>query len=46
MVYYKLIKVTINISGLAKAIINVVMRHYSLFNLIVTDYGLVFISKF
>ena len=46
MVYYKLIKVTINILGLAKIIINVVVRHSGLLDWIVTDWGSFFTSKF
>ena len=39
MVYYKPIKVTIDASGLAKIIINVVVRHHGLLDLIVTNGG-------
>ena len=46
MVYYKLVKVTINTLGLAKIIINVVMRHYGLSNLIVNNQESLFTSKF
>ena len=46
MVYYKPVKVTINAPGLAKIIIDVVVRYHSLPDLIVTDRGLLFTSKF
>ena len=46
MIYYKPIKVTINALGLAKAIINVVVHHHEVLELIVTYQGLLFISKF
>ena len=46
MVYYKLVKITIDTPGLAKVIINVVVRYHGLTNLIVTDRVLLFILKF
>ncbi len=46
MVYYKLVKVTINASALAEIIIQAVVQYYSLLDLIVTDQSSVFISKF
>ena len=46
MVYYKLVKVTINTLGLAKVIVNIIVQYYNLPNLIVFDRGLVFYSKF
>ena len=46
MVYYKLVKVTINTSDLIKIIIDVVMRHQGLLDSIITIRGLLFISKF
>ena len=46
MVYYESVKVTINASGLAKVIINIVMRHFGLLDSIVTNQGSFFISKF
>ena len=46
IVYYKLVKVTINALGLAKVILDVVVWHYSLLNSIVSDRGLLFTSKF
>lgn len=45
-VYYELIKGIINFFDLTKVIINIVVRHHGLFNSIVTDCSLVFISKF
>ena len=46
MVNYKLIKIMINVSGLAEVIIDVVIWHHSLFDSIITDWGSLFISKF
>ena len=46
MVYYEPVKVTINALGLAKVIINMVMRHHGLLDSIVTDQGSLFILKF
>ena len=46
MVHYELFKVTINAPGLAEVIIDVVMRHHGLPDLIVTDRGSLFPSKF
>ena len=46
MVPYKLVKIIINALGLAKVIINVVVRYYGLSELIVINYRLLFISKF
>ena len=46
MVYYEPVKVTFNAPGLAKVIIDVVMRHHSFPDLIVTDRKLLFTSKF
>ena len=46
MVHYKPVKITINTSGLAEVIINVIVRHYGLPDSIVTNQGLLFISKF
>lgn len=43
---YKLVKVTINALGFAKIIINIVMHYYSLLDLIVNDYSLVYTLKF
>ena len=46
MVYYKPVKVTIDAPGLAKVIIDVVVRHHGLPDSIVTDRGSLFTSKF
>ena len=46
IVYYLLVKVTINVPGLAEVIINVVVRHHGVPELIVTDQGLFFRFKF
>ena len=46
MVHYKTIKININALRLAEVIIDVVVRHYSLFDLIVTDRGSLITSKF
>ncbi len=46
MIYYKPVKVTIDISGLVKVIIDVVVRHYNIFKSIVIDQGLLFMLKF
>ena len=45
-VYYKPVEVIIDTLNLAKIIINIVMRHYGLLDLIVTNQRLLFISKF
>ena len=46
MVYYISVKVTIDIAGLAKVIIDVILRHHRVLESIVIDQGLFFISKF
>ena len=46
MIYYKLVKVTINARELAKVILDVVVRHHRLPDLIVSDRGSLFTSKF
>lgn len=46
MVYYKSVKVIIHISGLAKDILDVVVRYHSLSDSIVINQGSVFTSKF
>ena len=46
MVYYIPVKVTIDALGLAKVIINVIMRHYGVLKSIVIDQGLFFKPKF
>ena len=46
MVYYKLIKVTIDVPGLAKVIISVIVCHHKISESIVIDQSLLFRSKF
>ena len=46
MVYYEPVKVTIDALGFVEVIINIVVRHHDLPNSIVTNQGLLFISKF
>ena len=46
MVYYKSVKITIDALGLAKVIINVVIRYHGFSDLIVTNQELLFNSKF
>ena len=46
MVYYKLVKIIIDILGLTKVIINMVVRHYDLPDITVTDQMSFFTSKF
>ena len=46
MVYYEPVNVTIDALGLAKVIIDIVVRHHGLPDSILTDRALLFISKF
>ncbi len=46
MVHYELVKVTIDAPSLAKVIINVIVYYYGVPKSIVTDWGLLFTSKF
>ena len=46
IMYYKLVKVTIDALWLAEVILDVVVWHYSLLNSIVTNRGLLFTLKF
>ena len=46
MIYYKLVKVTIDALGLAKIIINMIIKHFDLPDLIVINQKLLFTSKF
>ena len=46
MVYYKPIKVIINVPSLAEVIINVIVHYYGVLELIVTDWDLLFTLKF
>ncbi len=46
MVYYELVKVTIDTPGLAEVIIDVIIHHHKVPKSIVTDRGALFTSKF
>ena len=46
MVYYKSVKITINISGLAEVIINMLIYHHGFLDSIVTNQGSFFTLKF
>ena len=46
MVHYKPVKVTINASGLMEVIFDVVVRHHGFPDSIVSDWDIVFMSKF
>ncbi len=46
LVYYKPVKITINTLDLAEVIINVIVHHHRVSELIITDRGSLFISKF
>ena len=46
MVYYKLIKVTINALSLVKVIINIIICYYKVLKSIIIDQDPLFISKF
>ena len=46
MIFYKLVKITINVLDLAKLIINIVIYHHGITELIVTDQNLLFTLKF
>lgn len=46
IIYYKLVKNTINTAGLAKVTFNMIVLYHSLLNSIILDKNLVFISKF
>lgn len=37
MIYYKLVKTIINLAGLAKVIINIVVRHYNYLDSIISN---------
>lgn len=41
-----MVKTTIDVSGLVEVIMNLVVRHYSFSDLIISDYGLLFTMKF
>ena len=46
MVYYELVKITIDAPSPAEVIVNVVVRHHGLSDLIVINRGALFTSKF
>ena len=46
MAYYKLVKIIINILGLANIIINIIIKNYNFLNLIIINKILFFILKF
>ena len=46
MFYYKPVKVITNILSFLKVIINVVIRHHGILNLIIIDKNLLFTLKF
>ena len=46
MVYYEPAKITINVSRIAKVIIDAVLRHHGLLDLIITNKSSFFNSKF
>ena len=46
MVYYEPVNVTIDATGLAEVIIDMVIQHYGLSDFIISDQGAIFISKF
>ena len=46
MIYYKPVKITLDVSGLAEVIIDVIVRHHRLLDSIVTNWGSLFTSKF
>ena len=46
IVYYKLVKITIDAPGLSNNIIGVIMHHHGLLDSIVTNWGSLFTLKF
>ena len=46
MVHYEPVKITIDAPGLAEVIIDIVVRHHSLFDSIITDRSSLFTLKF
>ncbi len=46
MIYYKPVKVTINVPSLAEVIIDIVVCHYRFFESIITNQSLLFTLKF
>lgn len=46
MVHYEVVKITINIGELAPIIIDILIKHHGLLELIISDRGSLFTSKF
>lgn len=46
MIYYKSVKSTIDVAGVAKVIINVIVRYHEFLKSIINDRGSLFISNF
>ena len=46
MIYYKPVKIMINIPGLAKVIIDLVLHYHNIAKLIIINQGLLFTLKF
>lgn len=46
MIYYELIKIINDSLGLTKVILDVIVKYHGFFNLIMSDRGSIFISKF
>lgn len=46
MIYYKSVKITIDIDDLAEVIINMVVRYHGFSKFIISDPSLLFTSKF
>lgn len=46
MIYYEIVKVTIDVSGLTEIMMDVIIKYYGLGNLIISNYDLIFISEF
>lgn len=46
MIYYKPVKVPIKALGLAKIIINIIMQYYGLWDSIISNHKVIFMSKF
>ena len=46
MVHYELVQTTINVSGVAEVIIDVIIWYHGLYDSIVSDWGSVLTSKF
>lgn len=46
MIYYKLVKIVINILSLVKVIFNIIIKYYNILNFIINKKDTVFILKF